>query len=171
VTKTKNQKLQLSLHHRVLKSGRLDKNGVVRWSKANWNVGKHSWMPRGLFYVVNSFVLRRVKETPDKSFPAMKHAVIKALCEAAMACSCTRKLKRSDGDVTWFLNGARFFAFQVEEFHQHADAEVSDLRALLRKHSSRFRKMERRSQALFRGCFVVLKGDFVKFIPGKTRNE
>ena len=128
-------------------------------------------LPRGLFFTVTSFVLRRVKELRDKSFSALEEAILWGLREAAVACGCTWKVKSVHGDLVWILDGHRFFAFQVVDFHRHGDAKLADLRALLRKRRPRFKKMERKSRSLFRASLVLLKGDFVKFVPGKTRRN
>ena len=171
MTKNSKQLWQLELHGRKLKYGRLDKSGQVRWAKKDWEIRKDSWLPMGVFYTPKSFIVRCFNKVREKSFDTQKAAVRKGLCEAAEACGCTWESNRAQGDVVWFLNGKRFYAFQIEDFHKHADAKPAVLQELLRKRRPRFEKMERESKALLRGSLAVLKGGFVKIVPGRTRSD
>lgn len=167
------QKWQLKLHARKLRYGRRDKSGETRWAKEDWEIrkDKDSWLPTGVFHFVASYVLNCVKNASDKSFATLRKSILRGLCEAALACGCAWKLNRARGDVTWFLDGHRFYAFQIEDCHSHAVAKIPDLQALLRKRRSRFEKMEHKSGAMLRGSWLVLKGGYVKLVPGRTRRD
>lgn len=171
MNKKSKQKLHLRLEGRTLLVGRLTKDeGVGQWSE--WKIRKESFLPRGLFFLVSGYVIHRVKKIPkeEKCFETLKEAIRRGLCEAAVACGCTWKVGGTLSDVRWLLDGKRFFAFQIVDFHKHADTKRQVLQQQLRERRA-FDRMEEKSGGMLRGALVVLKGGLVRFAPGKTRSD
>lgn len=142
---------RLRLKGETLTIRRINKEGGFGKRHA-WRIGKRSNVPKALYHLIHSFIRKRVGQCEDTEFPSVKEAVLRALCEAAEACGCTHRFGSESGDVTWFLDGAALFAFQI-----HKD--------FLRK--VRAREL-RSSAAPLRWILKVQERGFVKYLPRRT---
>src|ERR1700719_2021916 len=119
----KKQSLHLGLQGKQLFCQRLNHDGDLIGTEYRWKIGKHSIVPKELFFLIHGFVRRAENQNSTKSFRAIRRAIKRALEEAATACGCEVKRAAEGGHVTWYLQSEPFMAFQVHE------GDVNDERA------------------------------------------
>ena len=98
-----------------------------------------------------------------------------ALSEAAPLCGCEFKKNKFNGQ-TWFLRGKAYMDFAVLDYEKHRERSyrgkrLVDIAEKLRDRRPDFKRMERKSKAMFRVAIVVFKNGTWKFVPGKTLPE
>jgi len=132
---------------------RKGKQGEWIGKPTKWKIGKRSTLPRELFFKIYGFIRNRIQKCDEKSFAALKTAVLRALHEAAEAFGCECRSGWDAGDVTWYLGGDPFVAWQI---HEEA---VETLTA---------RKL-RESRAALRLIVVVRESGYFRIRPRWTR--
>ena len=181
--KSDKQRVGLKLHRHtdkrgkrkwVLKYGKKKQDGTIGWATTDWKVREDSWTPKPLFFaIMNSvrFYTRKVPKT-DKSFMTMERKIRVALSESASSCGCRFRENKFNG-FTWFLDDKPFIDFAVVDYSKHSDRNYNGTRLLVLSQKLRdgrpdFRRMERKSEAMFRVAIAVIAGSALKFVPGNT---
>jgi hypothetical protein len=157
---------------RLLRYGKARVDGTVSWAKTDWAVRSTSQLPKPLFFAITNsltFQLRRVPKV-DKQYPNLKPKITLALTNAASTCGCGF-LDNKFGGRTWTLQDKPFIEFAIIDFSNHKGTTLGKLTPQIRERRKRFRRMERKSKALFRVAMVVLRGGFVKIVPAKPLEE
>ena len=128
------QLLQIRLREDHLYVQRLSESGERIGNRTRWKIGKRSTLPRELFFKTCGFIGSRIKRCDERSFVDLKRATLRALHEAAAAYGCASKSGCDCGDVTWYLHGKPFVAWQVHEetLDKHRARELRHSRAALR---------------------------------------
>jgi hypothetical protein len=99
----------------VLRCHRVDRDGSRLGTSYGWEIGPRSYLPQLIYYVLHGYIRRSINQIKDKNFASVRKAVLQALCDAARTCGCKPRFDREGGDVTWYLKGKPFFAFQIHE--------------------------------------------------------
>jgi hypothetical protein len=146
------QRLKLRVDGDCLRVKHLDKSGQGG-KRYKWRITKKSNLPRELYFLVHNFVRTRVNGREDDDFDSTKKAVLRGLCEAAVACGCKPRSGKEGADVCWFLHGEAFFSIQIH------DGTLDD---------DELRRM-RKGHAVFRWAITIEKGGYTRYHPRRTR--
>jgi hypothetical protein len=158
----------------VVKYGRQKKDGNVGWAKTHWKIGPTSMQPKPVFYtIVNSihFYINRILRA-DKCFGSMGPKIRVALSDAATLCGCKFEKNKFNGQM-WILDGKPYLDFVVVDYerHNYSGKKLLVIAEKLRASRPDFKRMERKSSAMFRVAIVVFNNGVWKFVPGKTLPE
>jgi hypothetical protein len=154
--KKRKQLLQAKLHGHRLKHWRINAEGKRIGKVDKWEIGGGKYaassLPRAMFFLMWSFVMRRIKQCDDKEFGSRKKAILRALCEAAEASGCTHEFGAEKGDIAWYLDGKPFITFQIHQEYFH----TFRLKKILRSRAvARFAiKLSKSGYARYKACKV-----------------
>jgi hypothetical protein len=158
----------------IVKYGREKKDGSIGWATKPWVILPTSMQPKPVFYtIVNSiyFYINRIPSA-DKCFGKMGPNIRVALSDAAPLCGCTFEKNKFNGQ-TWILDGKPYLDFAVVDYerHDYSGRKLPVIADKLRERRPDFKRMERKSRAMFRVAIVIFKKGVWKFVPGKTLPE
>ncbi len=175
--KLRREKDKKGKKHWVVKYGRQKKDGSIGWAKTHWKIGPISFQPMPLFHEMKNAIYFQTNKIPreDKCFTSMEPKIRVALSNAAPRHGCTFKKNKFNGQ-TWLLDGKPYLDFAVVDYERHRNKNYRGKGLLviaerLRDRRPDFKRMERKSKAMFRAAIVVFKNGAWTFVPGKTLPE
>ena len=144
----KTRKLHLKLENKNLYVWVVNDDGK-RGGRFEWGIRETGKLPSAFFYLLLSYVRRRMSECQDEDLIQVRKAVRAGLREAARACGCKRRRKCAGADVVFYLKAQPLIAFVIPK----DPAVYKPGREFLQ------------SEAIFRWVVDVRSKKYFKFVP------